>query len=187
VWYTLIQNYSYSLPILVRYRRYFSFIKFSLTHLYSLWLFNSLYYSKQSLSFLSYVYKLFLKTFLNKNLWKFFTTIVFRNQGLLTNNLTQSYTCLSLINLNYHVKTSKLNHVFTKHFTLNYLSYISIFKLPLLRKFFYKKSYFLLHLLLVWFLPYCKVFNIYTNFVKISNLFFIFYYFNIFFFKIHNF
>ena len=182
MWFTLVQNYNYNLPTLIKYRRRISLVKFSQVFFYSLWLTNSMWGDNFSMFWVRRIHKIFVLNFLTKSLWNVFNNFIFPNQGVYTNNLTHSYVYLSLYNLNHYFKFNKFVYLSRSHIKLRYLANIRLFHLSLYKSLFRKQIFMYMNVFITFTWSYCNIFKIYTNFMLLPTQFFIFYFFNIFFF-----
>ena len=198
--YILVQNMSLQLPLLVKTRRYYSLVKLKNVALFSLWLTNILfrsnfysYYIFRTNPIFYYIFNFnssFYLSFLEKNLWFFFKKLIFKNQGLLTNTLTNSYFYWLSKNFYYilfSIKRGDSKLLFNfYHSNKEYLTPIRTLNISFNKNFLNKKIISFFFLLYLDNLSFKNIFNMSYSFFLLPLNFTWFYFFNIFFFKIHN-
>ena len=189
MWTSLPQNFEYSTPILARSRRYLSLVKLKQVFTVNAWLlttlnvnvyhFNVILYSASSRWFWNY--------FLRNNIWSFFKHVLFLGQGPLTNALTVSYKYATYKSFTPSASNLTKNKISQNHTSILYLRTIFLVNLPISKNSFMQHIIYLLTSLLIRHMGFTNSFHITTHYILIQTSFFILYFYNVFFFKIHHF
>lgn len=128
--------------------------------------------------------------FLNNNLWNFFQNIVFTNQGLLTNNVTNSYTSYCL-RKNYRYGKpwfpSKNALLIKNHLSLVYFKNILILNFSFLKKYFKRSILIIFFFTMLPNIGFLNIFKITHSFVILQKLLYLTPFYSTFYFKVHNF
>ena len=132
-------------------------------------------------------YEYLANFYINKSLWKFLKLLIYKDGGLLTNNITYSYIYKNIVFYTNFIKPYSLKYM-KKNSLINNTTFlpIRIIKLSFQKKLLNK-------LVMILILNIQNMNSSYLNYINIKHSFFylpkdvnFFYFFNFFYFKIHN-
>lgn len=185
----LVQNNHVSNLFLIKTRRYKALIKFYFTPFIIVFVYNNLYKTMENrVLFPTCLYLQKLKKFyMNDNIWFFLRTFIYKNSGLLTNNINKSY-IFWMIYISHGVIFFKSKHLLTifSSNTKLYSKHIKIAPVALQKKSLQKVILFILLIFFKHYLPYINNFRMSYGFFFINNEFNFYLFYNLYYFKVHN-
>lgn len=185
----LIQNnYIFNLKIR-KTRRYRSLIKLYFTPWISILSYNELFYIMyHNIYQESSLYLIELKKFFQKdNIWYYYRNIIFANSGLITSNITKSYTYWNIkLVYNFIFNKKRLPGSIFKTDLCYYTKFIRILPFSIKKKSFKQIIIYMFKNLLRLYLPFKNCINISYCFILVNNEFNFFWLLNFYYFKIHN-
>lgn len=176
-------------PIIVKTRRYRSLLKLYLTPLLITQFFKVLTCYKNYVLYASSLGHIMLlsKYFLDANLWYFLNNTIFKNSGLISNNIEKSYAFNTLSTYHRFFRDTISSSVEYPHSTiLTYVRHIKIIPFSVNKNIFKKNIIYILYVFIKSSFSFINNLNISYSFMFLSRDFNLYIFYCYYYFKVHN-